>query len=165
MTQFYRSEDAAKFLADLNILKTTRADAQAEFDKKVLNDDVKDFLVMKDDNVELKDLEDKATTEQKAQRALLSKAFDRINTVTKNIKKNAKDTLKSIYNNLIRLEADDPLTYDKPRYRNFKDDLLDLEQDITMLSDNSIWPSDLTQRFREVYDTTRRLGLLPSSED
>jgi len=95
---------------------------------------------------------------------MITPTLKNINTVTKNIKLNAKSTLKSIYDNLIRLEADDPSVYNKPRYRNFKDDLLDLEQDITMLSDNSIWPSDLTVRFKEVYETTKRLGLVPGSQ-
>lgn len=46
-----------------------------------------------------------------------------------------------------------------PRVKNLMEDIDELSWDVDALSESQIWPKDFSERFRNIYDTTRRLGI------
>jgi len=46
-----------------------------------------------------------------------------------------------------------------PRVKNLMEDIDELSWDVDSLDETQIWPADLTERFRNIYDTTKRLGI------
>ena len=46
-----------------------------------------------------------------------------------------------------------------PRVKNLMEDIDELSWDVDDLTESHIWPKDFTERFRNIYDTTKRLGI------
>ena len=46
-----------------------------------------------------------------------------------------------------------------PRVKNLVDDIDELSWDVDGLTEDRIWPKDFTDRFKDIYDTTKRLGI------
>jgi hypothetical protein len=46
-----------------------------------------------------------------------------------------------------------------PRVKNLMEDIDELSWDVDRLSESEIWPSDFSERFKNIYETTRRLGI------
>ena len=46
-----------------------------------------------------------------------------------------------------------------PRVKNLMEDIDELSWDVDGLSEADIWPSDFTERFKDIYETTKRLGI------
>jgi|TARA_R110002153_G_scaffold270949_1_gene437826 hypothetical protein len=46
-----------------------------------------------------------------------------------------------------------------PRVKNLMEDIDELSWDVDDLSEADIWPSDFTERFKNIYETTKRLGI------
>jgi len=46
-----------------------------------------------------------------------------------------------------------------PRVKNLMEDIDELSWDVDNLCETDIWPTDFTERFRNIYDTMKRLGI------
>ena len=46
-----------------------------------------------------------------------------------------------------------------PRVKNLMEDIDELSWDVDSLTEAEIWPADFSERFKNIYDTTRRLGI------
>ena len=46
-----------------------------------------------------------------------------------------------------------------PRVKNLMEDIDELSWDVDKLSESEIWPKEFSERFKNIYETTRRLGI------
>ena len=46
-----------------------------------------------------------------------------------------------------------------PRVKNLMEDIDELSWDVDKLLETQVWPTDYTERFKNIYETMRRLGI------
>ena len=66
-----------------------------------------------------------------------------------------------------KIQAEDRAASDfwNPRVRNLMEDIDELSWDVDALDESQVWPRDFTERFKNIYDTTKRLGIDVSWKD
>ena len=66
-----------------------------------------------------------------------------------------------------KIQAEDRAAPDfwNPRVRNLMEDIDELSWDVDALDESQVWPRDFTERFKNIYDTTKRLGIDVSWKD
>jgi hypothetical protein len=77
---------------------------------------------------------------------------------TKNLKEAAQRQLAKFRDKIQEYDRADS-DFWNPRVRNLMEDIDELSWDVDGLSETQIWPKDFTERFKNIYDTTRRLGI------
>ncbi len=77
---------------------------------------------------------------------------------TKNLKEAAQRQLAKFRD---KIQEQDKVDSDfwNPRVKNLMEDIDELSWDVDGLCETQIWPKDFTERFKNIYDTTRRLGI------
>lgn len=59
----------------------------------------------------------------------------------------------------IRARDKEDTSFWNPRVKNLVEDIDELSWDVDKLCETDIWPVDFTERFRNIYDTMKRLGI------
>jgi len=77
---------------------------------------------------------------------------------TKTFKESAQRQLSRFRDKINEACKDDP-SFWNPRIKNLMEDIDDLNWDVDKLSDTELWPSDFTERFKNINDTIKRLGI------
>ena len=77
---------------------------------------------------------------------------------TKPLKEAAQRQLAKFRDKIDEQDKADPGFWN-PRVKNLMEDIDELSWDVDALSESQIWPKDFSERFRNIYDTTRRLGI------
>ena len=75
---------------------------------------------------------------------------------TKNLKEAAQRQLAKFRDKIQQHDKTDP-DFWNPRVRNLIEDIDELSWDVDALDEAKIWPSDFSERFKNIYETTRRL--------
>ena len=77
---------------------------------------------------------------------------------TKNLKEAAQRQLAKFRDKIQEQDKADS-DFWNPRVKNLMEDIDELSWDVDNLSTSDVWPTDFTERFRNIYDTMRRLGI------
>ncbi len=77
---------------------------------------------------------------------------------TKPLKEAAQRQLAKFRDKIDEQDKADPGFWN-PRVKNLMEDIDELSWDVDALEESQIWPKDFSERFRNIYDTTRRLGI------
>ena len=77
---------------------------------------------------------------------------------TKNLKEAAQRQLAKFRDKIQEQDKADS-DFWNPRVKNLMEDIDELSWDVDKLSTSDVWPTDFTERFRNIYDTMRRLGI------
>ncbi len=77
---------------------------------------------------------------------------------TKPLKEAAQRQLAKFRDKIDEQDKADPGFWN-PRVKNLMEDIDELSWDVDALAESQIWPKDFSERFRNIYDTTRRLGI------
>tara|TARA_Y100000592_G_scaffold96723_1_gene165779 strand:+ start:850 stop:1155 length:306 start_codon:yes stop_codon:yes gene_type:complete len=77
---------------------------------------------------------------------------------TKPLKEAAQRQLAKFREVIQKKDKADP-DFWNPRVKNLMEDIDELSWDVDALSASQVWPTDFTERFRNIYETTRRLGI------
>jgi len=77
---------------------------------------------------------------------------------TKALKDAANRQLTKFREEILEKDKSDPYFWN-PRVKNLLDDIDDLAKDVDALTEAEIWPPGFSERFKDIYKTTRRLGL------
>ena len=83
---------------------------------------------------------------------------------TKQLKEAAQRQLTKFREEILEKDKSDPYFWN-PRVKNLLDDIDDLQRDVDALDEATFWPPELSDRFRDIHGTTRRIGLFLSSID
>ena len=77
---------------------------------------------------------------------------------TKNLKEAAQRQLAKFRDKINEINQSDP-SFWNPRVKNLMEDIDELSWDVDALQEAQIWPTDFSERFKNIYETTRRLGI------
>lgn len=77
---------------------------------------------------------------------------------TKNLKEAAQRQLAKFRDKIQEYDRADS-DFWNPRVRNLMEDIDELSWDVDGLSEAQVWPKDFSERFKNIYETTRRLGI------
>ena len=77
---------------------------------------------------------------------------------TTSLKEAAQRQLAKFRDKISAEDKSDPAFWN-PRVKNLVDDIDELSWDVDGLFETEIWPIDFTERFKNVYDTLKRLGI------
>ena len=77
---------------------------------------------------------------------------------TKNLKEAAQRQLSKYRSKITEQDKADS-DFWNPRVKNLMEDIDELSWDVDALDETQIWPRDYTERFKNIYETMRRLGI------
>ena len=77
---------------------------------------------------------------------------------TKPLKEAAQRQLAKFREVIQKKDKADP-DFWNPRVKNLMEDIDELSWDVDKLSESEIWPKEFSERFKNIYETTRRLGI------
>jgi hypothetical protein len=77
---------------------------------------------------------------------------------TKSLKEAAQRQLAKFRDKINEINQSDPGFWN-PRVKNLMEDIDELSWDVDALQESQIWPTDFSERFKNIYETTRRLGI------
>ena len=77
---------------------------------------------------------------------------------TKPLKEAAQRQLEKFRNKIQERDRADS-DFWNPRVKNLVEDIDELSWDVDALTETQVWPADFTERFKNIYETMRRLGI------
>jgi len=77
---------------------------------------------------------------------------------TQSLKEAAQRQLAKFRNKITQEDKADP-SFWNARVKNLMDDIDELSWDVDALDASQIWPIDLTERFKDIFSTIKRLGI------
>jgi hypothetical protein len=77
---------------------------------------------------------------------------------TRGLKEAAQRQLSKFRDEILEKNRADPYFWNS-RVKNLMDDIDELNRDVDALTASDIWPPQFSERFKDIYKTTRRLGL------
>ena len=83
---------------------------------------------------------------------------------TRQLKEAAQRQLTKFRDEILARDKQDPCFWN-PRVKNLLEDIDDLQRDVDALDEATFWPVEFSDRFRDIYGTTRRIGLFLSNID
>ena len=83
---------------------------------------------------------------------------------TESLKEAAQRQLAKFRDKIQEHDKADP-DFGNPRAKNLMEDIDELSWDVDGLDEAKTWPTDFSERFKNIYETTRRLGIDVSWKD